>query len=72
MDVVAVATALLLLRDITTRDQVADNGEHASLGDVDRRSDVSMPHPRIECDAGEHSGMVAQKPPFGHVAMLAG
>ena len=66
LDLVAVASAVLLLDHVATFRQIGHDAVRPSFGDAQRRGDVPQTDPRVVGDAHQHAGMVGQEAPLGH------
>jgi len=67
LDVVAVATAVLLLHHVARFRQVDDNPVGGALGDVERRCEVPKARVRIVGDEHQRARVVRQEAPVTHV-----
>ncbi len=66
LDLVTVATAFLVLEQVTLSDQVVDDAEGTALGDAHHGGDVAQPRAGVMCDADEDPGVAGQKAPLCH------
>jgi hypothetical protein len=63
VNLIAIATSLVPLRQIPRLLEVADDRRRRSFGDANRGGDVSDPSVRIRGDALEHVRVVRHEPP---------
>jgi hypothetical protein len=66
LDVTPVAAAILLPDHITSFDQVRDNAEGATLGDVQAGRDVPQAHSGVMSHAQQNPGVIGQEGPAHH------
>ena len=66
LDLVAVATAVLLLHHVAACGEVGDDAVGAALRDVQCRGDVAQAAPGIVGDAHEDPSMVGKEASFRH------
>jgi len=66
LDLVAVATTLLLLDDVTGIGEFGDDRIGAALGDVQLGGDVTQTHAGVTHDADQGTGVIGKKAPIRH------
>jgi len=66
LDLVTVATAVLLLHHVAGCGQVGDDPVGAAIGDARAGRDVAEPHARVAGDAQQRPGVVGQETPAHH------
>ena len=66
LDLVAVATAVLVLHDVAAGGEVGDDAVGAAFGDAHRRGDVAQAHAGVVGDAHEDPCMVGEEAPLCH------
>src|ERR1700722_1745297 len=71
LDVVTVAAAVLLLDHVAGLDQVRDDAESASFGNVQAGREVTQAHPRVMSDQQQNPGVGGQEGPARHVDKLS-
>jgi hypothetical protein len=63
VQLVMIAAALALAREVASFFEIGDDTLHGSLGDPDSGCDFTQPNLRLLCDANQNVGVIAQKRP---------
>src|ERR1700683_670678 len=71
LDVVAVASAGLLLDHVAGLDQIRNDAEGAAFGDVQAGCDVAQAHAGVMGDEQENPGVISQEGPACHLDRLS-
>ena len=63
LDPVMVATPVSVLEHVASLDEVGDNAERGTFGDVEGAGDLAQPRPRVVGDAQQRPRVIGQETP---------